>query len=106
MPEQELPEEPLAIITEDKGYEPETTKLGWPKTEEEWEKVEEERVAWDEAEKIAEEHPETTTMGNSNPAIVTCPLCGEVIEIPLYDSVDRTDALIKHLEEKHKPGGV
>lgn len=33
---------------------------------------------------------------------VTCPICGEVIEIPEWDKVSRSEALRKHLEEKHK----
>lgn len=34
-------------------------------------------------------------------ATVTCPLCGDVIEIREYDSVTRSDALKKHLEKEH-----
>jgi len=33
---------------------------------------------------------------------ITCPICGEVIEIPEWDKVSRTEALRKHLEAKHK----
>ncbi|GAI69318.1 unnamed protein product, partial [marine sediment metagenome] len=35
------------------------------------------------------------------PATVQCPICHEVIEIPQYDSVSRSDALTKHIEEEH-----
>ena len=41
---------------------------------------------------------------SSSPATevtVACPLCEKVIEIGEYDSVTRTDALKKHLEEEH-----
>ena len=35
---------------------------------------------------------------------VTCPICGEVIEIPEWDRVSRSEALQKHLEKvKHEP---
>jgi len=35
---------------------------------------------------------------------VTCPICGEVIEIPEWDKVSRSEALRKHLEKvKHEP---
>jgi uncharacterized membrane protein (UPF0127 family) len=35
---------------------------------------------------------------------VTCPICGEVIEIPEWDKVSRSEALQKHLEKvKHEP---
>jgi hypothetical protein len=33
--------------------------------------------------------------------IVECPLCGEIIEIPEYDTVTRTEALKRHIKEKH-----
>jgi hypothetical protein len=33
--------------------------------------------------------------------IVECPLCGEVIEIPKHDTVTRTEALKRHIKEKH-----
>lgn len=32
---------------------------------------------------------------------VTCPLCSDVIEIPEWDKVSRSEALRKHLQEKH-----
>ena len=35
--------------------------------------------------------------GVVNPVTTVCPLCGEVIEIPQFDSVTRTDALRDHL---------
>jgi len=54
--------EELTLITEEKEYVPETTKPGWPKTEEEWKRVEEERIFWEKAEKIAEGNP-----GNPEP---------------------------------------
>jgi len=34
---------------------------------------------------------------------VTCPICGEVIEIPEYNAVTRTDALRRHIEKEHGP---
>lgn len=54
--------EELTLITEEKEYVPETTKPGLPKTEEGWKKVEEERIAWEKAEKVAER--EVSGMGN------------------------------------------
>lgn len=49
-----------------------------------------------------EEYPEPIiAASNPEPVTVTCPLCGEVIEIPLYDSMDRTDALIAHIRKEH-----
>ena len=34
------------------------------------------------------------------PVTTVCPLCGEVIEIPQFDSMTRTDALQDHLGGK------
>ena len=33
---------------------------------------------------------------------VTCPICGKAIEIPGYDHISRSEALLKHLEREHK----
>ncbi len=33
--------------------------------------------------------------------IVECPICKEIIEIPEYDTVTRTEALKRHIEKKH-----
>ncbi|GAI08309.1 unnamed protein product [marine sediment metagenome] len=41
----------------------------------------------------SEPTPELTT--------VECPICHEVIEVPEYDAVSRSDALREHLKEKH-----
>jgi len=68
--------EELTLITEEREYEPETTKPGMPQTEEAWKKVEEERIAWEEAEKITEEHPETTAESNPEIEVLHCPKCG------------------------------
>ena len=38
----------------------------------------------------------------SEKVTVKCPICGEEIEIAEYDSLTRSEALIKHLEEKHR----
>lgn len=35
---------------------------------------------------------------------VTCPICGDVIDIPEYDSVTRTDALKQHIKLMHGYG--
>jgi hypothetical protein len=35
---------------------------------------------------------------------VTCPICGQDIEIPEYGSVTRTEALRRHIELKHRSG--
>lgn len=35
------------------------------------------------------------------PVTVECPLCGEVVEVPEYDSITRTDALVGHIVTKH-----
>ena len=34
------------------------------------------------------------------PVTTVCPLCGDVIEIPQFDSITRTDALMGHLGGK------
>jgi len=36
-----------------------------------------------------------------NTTTVQCPICHKVIEIPQYDKVSRSDALIKHVKEEH-----
>lgn len=40
---------------------------------------------------------------SSNPELVTveCPICGDIIEIPQYDAITRSEALRNHIEEKH-----
>ena len=43
--------------------------------------------------------------GNSGVS-VTCPICGEELEVPGWDKVSRTDVLIKHLKEKHKESKI
>jgi len=35
--------------------------------------------------------------GVVKPVTTVCPLCGEVIEIPQFDSITRTDALRGHI---------
>ena len=35
--------------------------------------------------------------GVVRPITTVCPLCGEVLEIPQYDSITRSDALKEHL---------
>ncbi|GAI63794.1 unnamed protein product, partial [marine sediment metagenome] len=35
------------------------------------------------------------------PPTVKCPICGKVIEVPEYDKVTRSEALRKHIEDKH-----
>jgi len=35
--------------------------------------------------------------GVVKPVTTVCPLCGEVIEIPQFDSITRSDALSDHL---------
>ena len=38
-----------------------------------------------------------------NPELVTvkCPICEDIIEVPEYDAVSRSEALKRHLDEKH-----
>ena len=36
-----------------------------------------------------------------NPTTVQCPICKQVIDIPQYDRVSRSDALTKHIEKEH-----
>ena len=38
------------------------------------------------------------------PTTTICPLCFEVIEIPEYNSISRTDALKAHLNREHGLG--
>ncbi|MDP3880176.1 MAG: ArdC family protein [Dehalococcoidales bacterium] len=40
--------------------------------------------------------------GTKKPVVtVTCPICGEVIEVPEYNSVTRSEALSRHLRKEH-----
>ena len=32
---------------------------------------------------------------------VECPLCGEIVEVPEYDSITRSDALVGHIATYH-----
>jgi len=75
--------EELTLITEEKEYVPETTKPGMPQTEEEWKKVEEERIAWEKAGKLAGEsnpgEPElknATRIWTGEKHGISCVLCG------------------------------
>ena len=38
---------------------------------------------------------------SSSIATVTCPICHKVIEIPLWNEVSRSDALLEHIEKEH-----
>lgn len=42
-----------------------------------------------------------TETREDNPATVLCPLCKQVIDIPQYDKVSRSDALVRHIKEEH-----
>lgn len=35
---------------------------------------------------------------------VPCPICGDIVEIPDYDRVTKTDALVAHIALKHGSG--
>lgn len=35
------------------------------------------------------------------PTSVVCPICGDVVEIPQYNSITRTDALQQHIRSSH-----
>ena len=43
----------------------------------------------------------TAEPGGGNPTTVQCPICKQVIDIPQYDKVSRSDALTKHIKEEH-----
>jgi len=53
--------------------------------------------------KRAKEEISSSPSSESNPELTTveCPICHEVIEIPGYDSISRSEALKEHIEEKH-----
>jgi len=38
--------------------------------------------------------------GVVKPVTTVCPLCGAVLEVPQFDSITRSDALMKHLGDK------
>jgi len=43
----------------------------------------------------------TAEPGEGNPTTVQCPICHKVIDIPQYDEISRSDALIKHVKKEH-----
>lgn len=79
----------LTLITDEKEYMSETAKPEMPQTEEAWKKVEEERIAWEKAEKIAEEHPET--LSGSNPK--------SLVKLVMVQSPETDEYKIKWIED-------
>lgn len=63
-----------------------------------------EKISTSEAKRALRKAREHVAAPRSGNVSVTCPICGEVLQVPHWDRVSRTDVLARHLEERHRHG--